>query len=193
MASRPARRSDRAAGWRRAPARRTFAGGPAVAGAQAPTPPSAPSARHEPLAFLEGLWTVEGLPAAREFRERCTWMEGGRRHVVCRSRSRSAAGDLREGISIFSYRPADSTYLYHGFRSSGAVETMEGRATAVGWEFHAGSGAGASRERARVTIVRRPDGNFLLLAATATGDAPFGAADTTRYRRLPDAPPASPD
>ena len=162
---------------------------PVVARAQA-SGPAAPTAGHEPLAFFEGLWTVEGLPVAREFRERCTWMEGGRRHVVCRSRSRSAAGDFREGISIFSYRPADSTYLYHGFRSSGAVETMTGRATADGWVFGAESGVGAARERARVTIVRRPDGGFLLLAATATGDGPFGAADTTRYRRLPGAPPA---
>jgi hypothetical protein len=162
------------------------------AAAQSPAPPapppSTPTPGHERLAFFDGWWTVDGLPREREFREHCTWMEGGRRHIVCRSRSRSASGERREGYSLFSYRPSDSTYLYHGFRPSGAVETMTGKATRDGWEFETASGAGAARQRMRVTIARLVSGGFHLIDATATGDGAFVPGDTVRYVRLPAAP-----
>ena len=123
------------------------------------------------------------FPPGRAFRERCDWLEGGRRHVVCRSGSRASTGEWREGVSIFSYRAADSTYLYHGFRSGGAVETLTGRATADGWDFGTEVGTGVTRQRQRVTITRLPDGGFRLVDALATGDGPFVAGDTTRHVR----------
>jgi hypothetical protein len=108
--------------------------------------------------------------------------------MVCRSRWRAGDGTWREGVSIFSYRTADSTYLYHGFRSGGAVETLTGRATADGWRFGAESGSGDARQRVRVTITRLADGNFHLVEATAEGDGAFVSGDTTRYVRLRGAP-----
>lgn len=161
---------------------------PAAAGAQAAATPSTSTPGHERLAFFAGEWTVAGSPPEREFRERCAWLEGGRRHMVCRGRSRAATGEWREGVSIFSYRAADSTYLYHGFRSGGAVEALTGRATADGWDFGAELGDGASRQRLRVTITRLPDGGFRLVDALAAGDGPFVPGDTTRYLRLSPSP-----
>ena len=163
----------------------------ATLGAQTARPavsPATPSAPHERLAFFEGAWTVDEMPAAREFRERCAWLEGGRRHMVCRSRSKSAAtGEWREGISMFSYRPADSTYLYYGLRPGGSTQTLLGRATAdgEGWEFGGDEGTGTARTRTLVRIARLPGGRFRFVEQSAAGDAPFAAADTVHYRAAP--------
>ena len=152
--------------------------------APAPTPPSAPSAPHELLRFFEGEWTVEELPAARAYRERCAFMEGGRRHMVCRTRSRSASGDWRESMSMFSYRPADSAYVYYGLRSSGATQMLIGRPTegSEGWAFEGDERDATGRLRTRVRITRLPEGRFRLVEQTSRGDAPFGAADSVHYR-----------
>lgn len=147
----------------------------------APIPPSTPTPAHERMAFFEGTWTVAELPRERAYRERCAWMEGGRRHMICRARSRTSAGESRESVSMFSFRPADSTYLYYGLRAGGAVEQLTGRAMPDGWEFLGETGAGPTRERKRVTIARLTDGRFRLVEAVARGDAPFSAADSIHY------------
>ena len=157
-----------------------------------PTSPATPSAPHERLAFFEGEWTIEEVPASREFRERCAWLEGGRRHIICRSRSKSAAGEWREGLSTFSYQPADSSYVYYGLRPSGAVQTLVGRSTndGAGWEFRGEDGSGPARERTLVRITRLPGGRFRFVEQTARGDAPFTSADTVHYRPARPAPGA---
>jgi hypothetical protein len=82
--------------------------------AQSPATPMTPSAPHEELAFFEGSWTTEERPAEQGFVETCAWLNAGRRHMICRSTWRVASGP-REGVSIFSYRNADATYLYTAF------------------------------------------------------------------------------
>jgi hypothetical protein len=156
----------------------------ATAPGAAPSGPASVSPPHERLAFFEGLWTVEEVPPAREFRERCAWMEGGRRHMICRSRSRNAAGVWREGLSMFSYRPADSAYVYYGLRSSGAAQMLTGRVDAPGeyWEFRGEEGQGAARERTLVRIAKLAGGRFRFVEQVARGDAPFASADTVHYR-----------
>jgi hypothetical protein len=148
--------------------------------AQAPASPMTPSSAHEALTFFEGSWTIEERPEAEGLVETCAWLPAGRRHMVCRSTWRSASG-AREGWSIFSYRAADSTYLYHGFRGGGAVEPMLGRRLADGWEFLSETGTGESRQRVRVTITRLESQRFRLVASTAVGDGPWVIADTEHY------------
>jgi hypothetical protein len=160
----------------------------AAAPRPAPVSPSTPSAPHERMAFFEGTWTIPEFPPERAYRERCAWMEGGRRHMICRARSRAANGESRESISMFSYRAADSTYLYYGLRPSGASEQLTGRATLEGWEFLGETGVGASRERKRVTIRRLPDGRFRFLEAVARGDSAFSAPDSIHYVPAPAGP-----
>jgi len=152
--------------------------------APATTPPSAPSAPHERLRFFEGEWTVEELPASRAYRERCAFMEGGRRHMVCRTRSKSASGEWREAMSMFSYRPVDSTYLYYGLRSSGATQALVGRPTAdgEGWTFEGDERDAKGRLRTRVEITRLPGGRFRLVERTSRDDTPFSAGDSVHYR-----------
>ena len=77
-------------------------GGTAPLAVQSAASSTTASPPHERLAVLEGTWWVAELPAERGFRERCAWLEGARRHMVCRSRSRNAAGEWREGLSMFS-------------------------------------------------------------------------------------------
>lgn len=160
--------------------------GQAASGAR-PASPSQPSAPHERLTFFEGVWTVEELPAERGYRERCSWMEGGRRHMVCRNRSRSAEGDWREGLSMFSYRAMDSTYLYYGLGRSGGTQQLLGRAAPDGavWEFTGDETTSEGRVRTLVRIVRLPNGRFRFVEQTARGDAPFTTADTIHYRPAP--------
>lgn len=148
------------------------------------TPPSAPSAPHERLSFFEGEWTVEEVPAARAFRERCAWMEGGRRHMVCRSRSTTTSGEWRETMSMFSYRPVDSAYVYYGLRASGATQLLLGRQTAdgAGWEFEGDERDAGGRLRTRVRIARLTAGRFRLVEQTSRDDAPFSAGDSVHYR-----------
>lgn len=158
-----------------------------AAPATRPAPPTTPSAPHERLSFFEGFWTVEEIPAERAFRERCAWLEGGRRHMVCRSRSRSAAGEWREGLSMFSYRPVDSSYVYYGLRPGGATQQLVGGVSPDGatWEFTGDEPRPDGRLRTLVRIARLENGRFRFVEQTARGDAPFTTADTIHYRPAP--------
>jgi len=161
---------------------------PRVALAQeAPPTPMTPSGPHEHLVMFVGTWTIAEFPAEASFRETCDWLGAGRRHMVCHSRWQAASGP-REGLSIFSYREADSTYVYQGFRPSGAVQTLQGRVSEDGqtWEFWGEEGTGADRKRTRVQITPLGDGTFRFVEQTASGDAEWSAEETVTYR------PASP-
>ena len=151
--------------------------------AQSANPQMLASDPHEALSFFEGSWTTSEAKTEDDFRETCSWFAEGRRHMVCRSRWLTTTG-AREGLSIFSYDPATREYLYHGFRSSGAVVTQRGTRTARGWIFGSERGEGADRRRARVTIERNPDGGFDLLSETASADGPWKAGASIVYRRL---------
>jgi hypothetical protein len=139
-----------------------------------------PSPPHEALSFFDGSWTIEERPAAQEYVEVCAWLPAGRRHMVCRSTWRVPSG-AREGWSIFSYRAADSTYLYYGLRAGGSVEPMQGRRLPDGWEFMSEVGVGADRQRLRITITKSEAQRFRLVASVAVGDGPWTVADTEHY------------
>ncbi|NCT68364.1 MAG: hypothetical protein GXC76_12110 [Rhodanobacteraceae bacterium] len=148
--------------------------------------PSTPEPPYEQLAFFLGNWIdAEAPPERQAYPERCNWMEGGRRHVVCRTRSRTKTGEWRESLSMFSYRATDKTYLYYGLRPNGAVEFLKGRPTADGWEFEGEQGTGATRERTRVKITRLEDGSFRFWGTEARGDEPFPPGETTHYIAAP--------
>ena len=109
--------------------------------------------------------------------------------MVCHTRLKATDGTWRESYSIFSYRSGDSTYLYHGIRSSGAIETLVGKRTTDGWQFWSDTDGGIARSRTRVTITRRPDRGFRLVAKMATEDGTWQAAGApVEYIRLAEAP-----
>lgn len=154
----------------------------AIAPSVVPAPALIPSAPHELLTFFEGTWTIEEVPPEREFRETCAWLAGGRRHMVCRNYLRRPTGDVREGMSMFSYRAADSTYLYYGLGPGGSTESLLGRPTDDGWRFWGERGTGPERTRVLVTITLLPGRRFRFIEQTATGSAAFSPGDTIHYR-----------
>jgi hypothetical protein len=152
--------------------------------AQAPATPMTPSPPHEALTFFEGAWTIEERPAEQHLVETCAWLSAGRRHMVCRSTWRVATGP-REGVSVFSYRAADSTYLYYGLRAGGAVEALEGKAVPGGFQFWTPGGAAPGRARTRVTMTRLGPQRFQFVAESALGDGPWTPEGTEHYVPAP--------
>ena len=112
--------------------------------------------------------------------ETCAWLNAGRRHMICRSAWRVATGP-REGVSIFSYRAADSTYLYYGLRAGGAVQALEGHRLPSGWQFLGETGAGPTRQRTRVTITGLGAQRFRFVAESAAGDSAWHVDGTEHY------------
>lgn len=155
--------------------------------AQAAPTPMTPSEPHEALSFYEGSWTVQERPAEEQFNETCAWLNAGRRHMVCRSRWRAATGP-REGMSLFSYRATDSTYLYHGLRAGGAVEALEGRLIPGGFQFWTPRAQGTAGERIRVTMTRVGPQRFDFVAESSVDGGPWKAEGTEHYVPAPRAP-----
>ena len=154
-----------------------------ISSAGAQTSPLTPSEPHEALTFFEGSWTTEERPAESRFVETCKFLNAGRRHMICHSRWHVPSGQ-REGISIFSYNEADSTYLYYGLRPGGLVEQLRGRRLKDGWVFESAAGKGDPPVRSRVTISTVAPGRFKLVAESATGDGPWQVEGTEHYRPL---------
>ena len=161
---------------------RLFAQSPAAA-KPAPATPMTPSDPHERLTFFEGTWTYEEAAPEMQFRETCGWMPSGRRHMVCVSQFQTPTGP-REGQSVFSYRAADKTYVYQGFRAGGGVQSLEGRVSEDGrtWDFWGEAGTGAQRTRTRVRISKLPDGRFRFSEQTAVGPDDWSPESVVTYR-----------
>jgi hypothetical protein len=106
-----------------------------------PRDPAEPNAAHERMTFFEGTWTTDGkpdaangAPAPSDFEETCAWLAGGRRHMVCRSSSRSAGGaPARESLYMLSYRNRDSTYIAHFAFPGGSTLTYHGKLEGERW------------------------------------------------------------
>lgn len=129
---------------------------------------------------------MEEFPASQEFRETCEWLPLGRRHMVCRARFKTASGQPREGMSVFSYRASDGKYVHQAFSSSGAIETVVGTASADGrsWEFTLDGGTGDARVRKRIKVTPLDGGRFRFSEQTAKGDGDWSAEEVVTYRRV---------
>ena len=115
---------------------------------------------HEALAFFEGTWTV---PGKDDWRETCSWLAGGRRHIVCAPRWRFPNMTF-EGLSVFSYDEKSGEYLAHRFKAFGRVSTETRPAHSPRLSLH---------ERARLRC-RPSSGAF----------HPRGSRDRSRQYRL---------
>jgi hypothetical protein len=150
--------------------------------AQAPGP-NVPSAPHERLAFFEGTWTVAEPPPEQNFRETCSWLVDGRRHMLCRSRWTTPTGP-REGLSVISYSHNTADYLYHGFRAGGSVVTQRGVPKDDGWLFTSEQGEGSTKTMTRITITRVAGGDMQFTEESATGGGPWAVKVNVRYKRV---------
>lgn len=132
---------------------------------------------HEALAFFEGTWTVPGKTG---WRERCSWLPEGRRHIVCTPRWDNAKG-VAEGLTIFSYDAEERVYLSHAFKANGALTVERGQRIAGGFRFMTESGTGAERVRERLTLEDAADGRVKVVSETAKGDGAWVVQNKTEY------------
>jgi len=75
-------------------------------------------------------------------------------------------------------------YLYHGFRSNGGIEVLEGHDVENGWQFAHEEEIDGTRQRTRVIITRISDDHFKLVAESAEGDNPWTVEGLVNYRRI---------
>lgn len=153
----------------------------ACANSQPVSLPSERSEPHESLAFFEGTWTtLDAEP--KDFRETCSWLAGGRRHMVCRSRWQAANGP-REALGVYSYDQPTGEYLYHGFGAGGAVIKERVQRLPKGWLFTSERGTGVERVRTRETLEETAEGRFSAIRETAKSEGPWVFERRVEYLR----------
>ncbi len=134
---------------------------------------------HEALVFFEGTWSVPGRSGWREV---CSWLPEGRRHIVCKPRWETAKGTA-EGLSVFSFDEANGIYQSHVFKANGRLAVENGRRVPGGFQFESESGAGAERVRERLTLQDAADGRVGAVTESAKGDGPWVLERKTEYVR----------
>ena len=141
--------------------------------------PSEPSAAHERMAVFEGTWTLAPDSAAEratttpaKHEETCTWLVGGRRHMVCRSWTEAGNGVRREAIQVMSYRGRDSTYVSHLAFPGGATLTYHGRIEGARWIMNLEPNPSTPANlRIRTIITPEPDALHFVEEASEDGGA----------------------
>jgi len=92
----------------------------AIAGAEEPLEPQL-EPEHEALEMWVGKWSGQGEMKPGPFgpggpmswTEDCTWFEGSKFHVVCRSEGTSPMGSMK-GLGIAGYIPEKGVYTHYG-------------------------------------------------------------------------------
>lgn len=126
-----------------------------AATAQAPNPRT-PRPTHERLAVFEGTWRNADPAEADRFIETCAWLEGGRRHLICRPRWTTPSGPVQHQ-TIYSYRGRDSTYLVTTFLATGGVWRYHGRPDGNRWIFDLQSDRPDPPQRLRMILTVAAD------------------------------------
>lgn len=85
----------------------------------------------EDLAVFEGTWAREGVPTDR-FRETCTWLAGGRRHLVCDTEARLPGGPVR---MLRIYSSGGGTYTVYAVIGDGPASLYVGGPEGDQWIF----------------------------------------------------------
>ncbi|HVL66357.1 MAG TPA: hypothetical protein VM364_03750 [Vicinamibacterales bacterium] len=152
--------------------------------------PSRPRDTHEPMAFFQGAWefetatTPEVIAKRSGRRETCDWLTGGRRHMVCLQRSRSAEGVEQESIYIISYRQRDSTYVAWFAIPGGQNVVYHGTPTADGWVMEL-QPTPLVPEGMRVrTTVTRTEGGLRFVDEVSMNGEPWRVTEDYRHRRV---------
>src|SRR5438132_706537 len=100
-------------------------------GAESPSPAEY-SEPHEALAFYEGTWTKPDKNDG--YKETCTWLDGRRRHMICRATLPTPTG-MREALGVYSYDEESRQYLSHGFSGNGRILIEKGQRIPNGFRF----------------------------------------------------------
>ena len=137
---------------------------------------------HEALAFYEGTWTLLNGKPEEGFRETCSWLAEGHRHMVCRARWQTADGP-RKTLGIYSYDASTGEYQFHGFAASGAVVKERVKRHPKGWVYTTERGTGAERVRTRETLEETVEGRVSSVHETAKDEGPWVVDRRVEYLR----------
>jgi hypothetical protein len=112
-----------------------------IAAADEPLMPQ-PTPEHEALAVWTGTWSGQGEMKPGPFgpggkmtwTEECTWFEGSKFNVICRSEGTGAMGPMK-GLGIVGYNAGKGVYTHYGVDSTGWSGYSEGTHTGDTWTF----------------------------------------------------------
>jgi hypothetical protein len=101
-----------------------------------------PTAEHEMLGQWVGQWAGKGEMKPGPFgeggpmswTETCSWFEGGKFHVVCKSEGTGPMGPTK-GLGIVGYNPDKGVFTHYGVDSSGWSGYAEGTRSEQKWTF----------------------------------------------------------
>lgn len=148
--------------------------------------PRRPRLVHERLAVFEGTWRNTDPAAADSIVEVCAWLEGGRRHMVCRQRWNLPARTV-EHATIYSYRGRDSTYIVTALLATGQVWTYHGRPDGNRWTFDLQSNRPDNPQRLRMIVTVVADTIHFVEQSSEQG-GPWKITEDYRHVRVAKVP-----
>jgi hypothetical protein len=143
--------------------------------------PLIPLEPYESLAFYEGSWVSSHKDQAG-VQEVCKWQEGGRRHIVCRSRRQTPDG-MRESLGVYSFDARRGEYVFHGFGARGGISFEHGQRIPGGFQFFSEEGAGAEQTRTRFTIEESTGGKVSTVSEESKAGGPWVVVEKVDYVR----------
>jgi hypothetical protein len=114
--------------------------------------------------------------------ESCSWLEGGRRHMICAQRRRTPAGTV-EHRTIYSYRGRDSTYVVTALLATGQVWTYVGRPDGKKWVFELQPDRPNSTQRLRMLVTVAAD-TIHFVEESSEGNGPWRITEDYRHVRV---------
>lgn len=148
--------------------------------------PRTPRPAHERLAVFEGTWRNTDPAQADSVVEACAWLEGGRRHMVCRQRWNSPARTM-EHATIYSYRGRDSTYIVTALLGTGQVWTYHGRPDGNRWTFDLQGDRPDHPQRLRMIVTVAADTIHFVEESSVDG-GPWRTTEDYRHVRVAKVP-----
>jgi hypothetical protein len=153
----------------------------AVSAQGATADPLTPRPNHERLAVFEGSWRQVGN-GAEQPTESCSWLAGGRRHMICSARHIASAGPI-EHRTIYSYRGRDSTYVVTALLATGQVWTYHGRPEGNKWVFNLQPDRPETTQRLRMVLTVAADTIHFVEESSENG-GPFQITEDYRHVRI---------
>ena len=150
--------------------------------AQETRDPRTPRPAHERLSVFEGTWREAGAPDSRAVTETCSWLEGGRGHMICAPRRQTASGAV-EHRTIYSYRGRDSTYIVTALLATGQVWTYLGRPEGNKWIFDFQPNRPNDTQRLRMVVTVARD-TIHFVEESSEGGGPWRITEDYRHVRV---------
>ena len=118
-----------------------------------------PTAEHKGLAQWVGTWSGEGdmkpgifgEGGPMSWSEECTWFEGSKFHVVCKSEGSGPMGPVK-GIGIIGYKPEREVYTHYGVDNNGWSAYAEGTREGDTWTYLSKESMGGQTYHTRATM-----------------------------------------